>query len=124
VLAALGQFLSRQGGVPMLARSLGEAQAILGAQGLPDIVISDYRLGAGFDGVSAIATLRKELALDAPGVILTGDTAPEVLRAVSDAGLPIVNKPVRPESLLQTICAELHGAAQRRGLPRFIPRQG
>ena len=107
----------------MLARSLGEAEAILGARGLPDIVISDYRLGAEFDGLSAIAILRKKLALDAPGVILTGDTAPEVLRAVSDAGLPIVNKPVRTESLLQIISAELHSAAQRRGLQRFTPRR-
>lgn len=112
VLAALGQFLSRHGAAPMLAHGPDEAQALLSTQAPPDLIISDYRLGTGFDGISVIQALRKSLAIDVPGVILTGDTAPSVLRAVSDAGLPLMNKPVRTETLLQILTAVLRAPSE------------
>ena len=47
-----------------------------------------------------------------PCVILTGDTAPKVLRAVSDAGLPLMSKPVRTDHLLQVLGTMLHAAPE------------
>ena len=115
VLVALDQFLARHGAAPMVARTPGEAQALLADQTPPDLIISDYRLGGGIDGISVIHALRKSFAREVPGVILTGDTAPSVLRAVSDAGLPLMNKPVRTEILLQILTAALRAASERSG---------
>ena len=117
VLAALGQFLSRHGAEPLLARDAGEAQALLSARSPPDLIISDYRLGTASDGISLIHALRKSLATDVPAVILTGDTAPSVLRAVSDAGLPMMNKPVRTENLLQVLTDALRSGQSGPGAP-------
>jgi two-component system, sensor histidine kinase len=108
ILAALGTFLSHHGAVPLLARNLEQAEAILRAQGPPHLIISDYRLGAASDGLSAISQLRRQFAPHAPAVVLTGDISPSVLRKVSDAGLALLNKPVRMSSLVQTLSAALH----------------
>lgn len=117
ILAALGAFLSHHGAVPLLARDLKEAEAILCAQGPPHLIVSDYRLGAASDGLSAISQLRRQFAPHAPAVVLTGDISPSVLRKVSDAGLTLLNKPVRMNSLVQTLSATLHTISPTRRHP-------
>ncbi len=112
VLASLAQFLSRSGAIPMRALSLAEARALIASGAPPDLVISDYRLAAGGDGISAIHALQDLLGPRVPCVILTGDTAPKVLRAVSDAGLPLMSKPVRTDHLLQVLGTMLHAAPE------------
>lgn len=123
VLAALGQYLSRHGVILMLARSPEEAQALVTAQAPPDLIVSDYRLGPAHDGISVINRFRETIAPNVPGVILTGDTAPSVLRAVSDAGFPLISKPVRTESLLQILATALRAAAMERGVGTSTDRR-
>ena len=112
VLAALGQYLSRHGAILMLAHSPDEVQALMAGQAPPDLIVSDYRLGPAHDGISVINRFRETIAPDVPGVILTGDTAPSVLRAVSDAGFPLISKPVRTEILLQILATALRAAGR------------
>lgn len=69
----------------------------------PDLVIADYRLEAEVTGREAIAMIRDIWGQDIPGIIITGDTAPERLREAKRSGFPILHKPVRPEELLTTI---------------------
>jgi signal transduction histidine kinase len=111
ILAALGALLSHHGAVPLLARNVEEAEALLHAEGPPHLILSDYRLGATSDGLSAISRLRRQFAPHAPAVVLTGDISPSVLRKVSDAGLTLLNKPVRMSSLVQTLSATLRTAS-------------
>lgn len=64
-----------------------------------DFFISDLRLGSDIDGVQAIANLRADLDAKILGVILTGDTSPERLKYIEKAGLTVLHKPVKANSL-------------------------
>jgi signal transduction histidine kinase/CheY-like chemotaxis protein len=68
-------------------------------QGKPQLLVCDYRLDAHVTGLQLIDLLREEFNEDIPALVLTGDTGPEVLRAVEAADCTILYKPVRPETL-------------------------
>ncbi len=65
----------------------------------PDIIISDYRLGGGCTGLEAIAALREAFGADIPGILVTGDTAPETIQTINASGLPVLYKPLKPAKL-------------------------
>jgi len=71
----------------------------------PALIIADHGLGAGLSGVDAIEALRDEFNADIPALVITGNTAPELLREVSAAGLALLHKPVSTELLLATVDA-------------------
>ncbi|MCV2364894.1 hybrid sensor histidine kinase/response regulator [Paucibacter sp. DJ1R-11] len=68
----------------------------------PDIVLTDFRLRDGDDGISALNSLRNALP-GLPAVLITGDTAPERLREAHAAGLVLLHKPVLEEQLVAAI---------------------
>ena len=70
---------------------------------IPDLVIADLRLRDGATGIAAIETLRAHYGRDIPGVIITGDTMPDRLKQVRDSGLPILHKPLRPDTLRELL---------------------
>jgi len=72
----------------------------------PDIVLTDFRLRDGDDGISALNSLRNALP-GLPAVLITGDTAPERLREAHAAGLVLLHKPVLEEQLVAAIHAAL-----------------
>jgi len=72
----------------------------------PDIVLCDFRLRDGDDGLAALQTLRNALP-GLPAVLITGDTAPERLREAHDAGLVLLHKPVLEDQLLSAIHSAL-----------------
>lgn len=75
---------------------------------VPQIVISDYRLGGGVTGLEAIATVAGALAtlcgeaFRPPAIVVSGDTSPHELKRVGEAGHLMLHKPVG--------VAPLHGA--------------
>ncbi|MBL4692630.1 MAG: response regulator [Magnetovibrio sp.] len=69
----------------------------------PDLIIADYRLEGQVTGVEAISILQNLVGKDIPGIIITGDTAPERLREAKKSGFPILHKPIRPEELLEMV---------------------
>lgn len=73
---------------PGLLAALAEARV------RPDVVIADLRLSAGMDGLAAIAAVSAELGRPVPGLVVTGDTEPERLRAVVAAGHVLLHKPI------------------------------
>ena len=82
------------------ARSLSCALARLPESGrYPDVIVSDYRLGAGASGVDAIRRIRHELGMAIPAMIITGDTAPKSLRVIQASGYCYLPKPVTAERL-------------------------
>jgi signal transduction histidine kinase len=66
---------------------------------VPDLVISDYRLRDGETGAQAIAKVTAFCGRPLPGVLVTGDTAPERLREAAQSGYAVLHKPVRPGKL-------------------------
>ena len=65
----------------------------------PDIIVSDYRLRDRENGIDVIMQIRDHYRLDIPGILVSGDTGPELLREAKEKGLRILHKPVRPAKL-------------------------
>lgn len=65
----------------------------------PDLIISDYRLADGHNGISAIAHLRGKLGGRIPAFLVSGDTGPERLREVNASGHQLLHKPLSPMTL-------------------------
>ena len=82
------------------ARSADEAVQWLDNIGrVPDVIVSDYRLPDDTDGIEVINRLRHKYGRDIPAILVTGDTAPDTILRISQAGFPLLHKPLRPAKL-------------------------
>lgn len=66
---------------------------------VPDIILCDYRLKDGRNGIDAVAILRAAFGPHIPAALLTGDTAAETIQTISSIGLPVLHKPLKPARL-------------------------
>lgn len=84
----------------LAARSAKDAIAQLQQLGrTPDFLISDYRLPDNTDGIHVARQFREQYGNTLPALILTGDTAPDTLQRITQAGFLILHKPVKPARL-------------------------
>ena len=82
------------------AHSAAEAEEWLASIGrMPDVIVSDYRLPDDTDGIEVITRLRRQFGRDIPAIVVTGDTAPDTILRISQAGFPLLHKPLRPAKL-------------------------
>lgn len=82
------------------AHSAAEAEQWIASVGrLPDVIVSDYRLPDDIDGIEVILQLRRRFGRDIPAIVVTGDTAPDTILRISQAGFPLLHKPLRPAKL-------------------------
>jgi len=81
------------------AASAEEACALLGDGPQPAVLIADYHLDEGANGLDAIATVRACLGADVPAVLLTADRTPAVREEASARGVHVLNKPLKPAAL-------------------------
>lgn len=98
VLGAIVLALEGAGHEVISATSAKELLERLG-QDTPDIVISDYRLGAAETGFHVIELLRTVFGADLPAIILTGDTDPALIRSMANRGIAVYFKPVQIDTL-------------------------
>lgn len=100
ILEAMVELLANWGMEVAAGQDMAQVEADLIQLGRsPDLILSDYRLGGGCSGVDAIASLREAFGADIPGVLITGDTAPETIQAINASGLPVLHKPLKPAKL-------------------------
>lgn len=90
----------------------GEAALALFASGAPDMpnpdmIVSDFRLPGRLTGVQTVTKVGERLGRAVPGLILTGDTAPERIRDAVATGCRLLHKPVTPDDLRDAIAAIL-----------------
>ena len=69
----------------------------------PDLVICDYRLRDGENGVAVIERLRADYNETIPAMLITGDTAPDRLADAQASGLLLLHKPVSNSRLRAAI---------------------
>ncbi len=69
----------------------------------PRLLLCDYRLQCGANGLDTIARLRDAFNDELAAVLITGDTAPDRLQEATASGLPLLHKPVTPALLRQAI---------------------
>ncbi len=61
----------------------------------PDLILADFNLPDGMDGLQVSATLRETLHRDIPVIILTGDISTGALKEISQQNCVQLNKPVK-----------------------------
>jgi Na+/proline symporter/signal transduction histidine kinase/CheY-like chemotaxis protein len=84
----------------LVARGLGDAAALaLSAQPKPELLIVDYHLDRGADGVDCVEALRRAYGAMIPAVIVTADHAPAARSHALSHGLVLLHKPVKPAAL-------------------------
>ena len=69
----------------------------------PDLVLADYNLPRGMNGVQVCQKLRRELDRPIPFIILTGDISTETLRDIALHDCVHLNKPVKLGDLTRAI---------------------
>ncbi len=79
----------------------------IAAQFRPDLVLCDYRLGAGANGVDLLKSLRSKLDLRIPCFIISGDLDYRVREASVMNGFDFMYKPIEPEILHSKISAAI-----------------
>jgi CheY-like chemotaxis protein len=90
-------------------------QEIASCPDRPQLIISDYRLRGREDGIRAIEHLRGEYNDDEiPGMLITGDTAPDRLREAQESGLLLLHKPVPNSRLRAAITHLIHRSESSR----------
>jgi signal transduction histidine kinase len=115
--------LAREGVVTLLASwgaKVRHAESIEGAladvslNGAPDLIISDYRLRDGENGVDCIRQLRQAAGHPVTACLISGNTDVALIQEAKNLGLTLLHKPVRPaklRSLVRRLALEVRPAA-------------
>jgi signal transduction histidine kinase/CheY-like chemotaxis protein len=82
------------------------ARRLAGQAARPDLIICDYRLRDGEDGIAVIERLRACHDEPIPAMLITGDTAPDRLAEAQASGFLLLHKPV-PNSKLRAAIGNL-----------------
>lgn len=111
VLQGMQELLATWGCKAICAESGQEAaQRLEAAECTPELVISDYRLRDGENGAEVIQQVQQVLGEMVPGILITGDTAPDRLREARDSGYMLLHKPVAPAKLRAALQSLLLGS--------------
>jgi len=66
---------------------------------LPDLIVTDYHLSEGANGLSVVENLRVALAAQIPAFLISGDTDQTALHEAEAKGFHLLHKPVGPVAL-------------------------
>ncbi len=89
----------------------------------PDLVLADYNLPNGPNGLQVVASLQEMLGHDIKSIILSGDISTGTLREIARAGCAYLGKPVTAPALLgliRELLTELEPAPEADGRPATI----
>lgn len=101
VSTGTGGILSSWGCIVSIAENLQDVMDKY-AQSHFDVVICDYRLPDG-SGIELADRIKEHCEHHPAFILISGDTAPEVLKTVNERNLRLLHKPVRPAKLRSLI---------------------
>ncbi len=88
---------------------------------LPEVVIADYRLPDGENGLFVIQRIRQRYDPSMPAIVVTGDISPKILMEAEAKGCEVLRKPVEPgklRALLRACAADAgHGKSHASAEP-------
>jgi signal transduction histidine kinase len=99
ILDGMRTLLTGWGCTVITASSAAEACAEIDGGRTPAVLIADYHLDEGANGLDAIATVRAATGGGIPAVLLTADRTPAVREEASSRGVHVLNKPLKPAAL-------------------------
>ena len=104
---AMSMLLLRWGCQVKTAQEEGQLSGILQTGFSPDILIVDYQLDRGKTGVEFIKLVREQTGKNIPAIIVTADYTQEVEKEITEYGLKLLHKPLKPAMLRATMNSEL-----------------
>lgn len=75
------------------------AKAVAELECQPDIILTDYRLRGRIQGTDLVGAINDILEKPCPALVMTAETAPEVIASIKAQGFPLLIKPVSPPAL-------------------------
>jgi CheY-like chemotaxis protein len=96
VLAGMQALLKGWGCEVWPAASLEAAQDYLTP---PDLILVDYHLDNGEDGIHAVRLLHAQWKREVPGIVITADHTLAAKQAAAAQGYALLPKPVKPAAL-------------------------
>lgn len=69
----------------------------------PDLLLADFNLPAGLNGLQAVLQIRQAMRQDIPAIILTGDISTGTMQEVASGDCTQLNKPVKHEALMKAV---------------------
>lgn len=99
VLEATRWLLIQWGANVIATRDLAAIREKLAAAPAPDVIVADYHLDGGEDGLQAVALARSLMRSEIPSVVVTADQSAETTELVRAAGCELLRKPVKPAQL-------------------------
>ncbi|MFO1114591.1 MAG: ATP-binding protein [Beijerinckiaceae bacterium] len=99
VLEATRWLLVQWGADVSAARDLSSVRERLSGARAPDVIVADYHLDSGENGLQAIALARSLTRSEVPSVVVTADQTAETTELVRAAGCEVLRKPVKPAQL-------------------------
>lgn len=112
--SALATLLSSWGCTAEFAEGAQMACARYRHDQAPDVIISDFRLGDGVNGIHAVRLVRETAGHPIAACLISGDTNQELRRLAQAAGLPLLHKPVRPAKLRSLLRHLMQNQYERR----------
>lgn len=100
VRAALSSLLERWGIIVENLENLNDIPASVAALvRQPDIIVTDYRLNRELLGTEIVNEINDILEKPCPALVVTADTAPQLIEEIRKQGYPVLIKPVGPPGL-------------------------
>ncbi|MCW2238321.1 ATP-binding response regulator [Azospirillum canadense] len=93
----------------LAAETCAEALALVANEGAPDVIVTDYRLDGDRTGTEIIRDVRRTVGRSVPGILVTGDTAPERLAEAEAGNFRVLHKPVMAGDLQRAVTDALAG---------------
>ena len=92
--------------------SVADGVAALAMTERPDLIIADFNLPNGPNGVEVITTIRQRFTQRFPAIVLTGDISTATLSAIAKHRCMHLDKPVEAAELLRAVVHLLAAPAQ------------
>ncbi len=99
VLEAMQTLLERWDCKVLPARSIAGVTSAGTAAFEPDIILADYHLDDGANGIDAVRAIRSRAGIPVPAIIITADRTASIADAARAVGCEILLKPVKPAEL-------------------------
>lgn len=94
------------------AASFAQVEQLLREGQTWDLIVSDYQLGEGKNGIDVVTLVRQHHNKMIPCVFISGDTSPSVLKLMSVNGGHFLQKPVKPGKLRSLIVHLLSSSSE------------
>jgi two-component system CheB/CheR fusion protein len=108
----LNMFLTEEGHIVAAARDGDTALGLVQSGAIePDIILADYNLPNGANGLQIVTKLREILKRPVSVIIVTGDISTETMRAIAGSDCLQINKPMPLNDLNTSIQRLLAGGA-------------